>query len=103
MRKPWIVFVSLVAVLGSGCASTSQQLLEHPKAVVRYPAKAGEVAGGIVGIPVGIVLLPVSWTIGATSAECFHGSELHSRYSGQWQCQDSRICMPGGSGAAFSA
>ena len=69
MRKRWIVFVSLVAVLGSGCASTSQHLLEHPKAVVRYPAKAGEVAGVIVGIPVGIVLLPVSWTIGATSGD----------------------------------
>jgi hypothetical protein len=64
MRARIVVFVAMLG-LTMGCATTHDRLVEHPKAVVRYPAKAGEVVGGVVGVPVAIVFLPVSLIVGS--------------------------------------
>lgn len=63
----WIPLVLIICAscFLSACSATSQKLLEHPRAVVRYPAKAGETVGSIIGIPVTIVCLPVSLAVGA--------------------------------------
>ena len=63
MRK--FIALCVLCVIGGGCATPHQALIEHPKGVVRYPAKTGEVAGKIVGIPVAIVCLPATLIIAA--------------------------------------
>ncbi len=57
-----VLLVLLVAL--NGCVSLTvppaERLREHPKRVVRYPANAGQAVGTVVGIPLSIVLLPVT-------------------------------------------
>ena len=55
----FVVLLLIVTSFLQGCSSlqhADQTLVEHPKKCVRYPAKAGQAAGTVVGIPVGIVL-----------------------------------------------
>ena len=54
-----VVLLLIVTSFLPGCSSlqhADQTLVEHPKKCVSYPAKAGQAAGTVVGIPVGIVL-----------------------------------------------
>ena len=74
MKAVSIVLIFCASCFLTGCSTTSQSLLEHPKAVVRYPAKAGEQVGNIVGIPVAIIFLPVSLVVGACSGD--HETEI---------------------------
>jgi Aspartic acid proteinase inhibitor len=69
MKAVCIVLIFCASCFLTGCSTTSQSLLEHPKAVVRYPAKAGEVVGEVVGVPVAIVCLPISLIVGSMGTD----------------------------------
>ena len=69
MKAASIVLIFCALCFLAGCSTTSQSLLEHPKAVVRYPAKAGEVVAGVVGLPVAIVCLPISLIVGSMGTD----------------------------------
>ena len=69
MKAVSIVLIFCASCFLAGCSTTSQGLLEHPKAVVRYPAKAGEVVGVVVGVPVAIVCLPISLIVGSMGTD----------------------------------
>ena len=63
MMNSRIIAICLICATCTGCATTHQKLIEHPKRTVRYPAKAGEAIGYIAGCPVAIVCLPVTLPI----------------------------------------
>ena len=67
MRGRKVTFLlMLLSVAITGCASIINGptcLTEHPKGVVRHPARAGQNIGFVVGIPVMIALLPVTYPI----------------------------------------
>jgi hypothetical protein len=56
-----------VVVVCAGCSHNHRfaidGLPDHPKRVVRYPAKVGGVLGCIVGVPLTIIMLPITMTI----------------------------------------
>jgi len=64
MRNLFIGISILLMLLTAGCIRsmclTSESLLQHPKPEVRYPAGVGAATGGIIGVPIGIVLLPIT-------------------------------------------
>lgn len=83
--KRWLsasLVLLLVGTGSGGCAASNGKdpvgdeaiwrpinaLTTHPRRIVRYPSSAGAVAGGVVGVPVAVVLLPVtlpmSWLTG---------------------------------------
>ena len=54
-----VIVLFSVAVLLSGCTSLNSAhyaLTGHPNRTVRYPSRVGEVAGIVVGVPVGVAL-----------------------------------------------
>jgi hypothetical protein len=59
----YILLISIFLCL-NGCAAVEKNLKENKKAVIKYPSKAGEAAGLIVGIPTSIVLMPATIMLG---------------------------------------
>lgn len=71
LRKHSCLLCLVSAVLTvwiSGCATPLEKahwrLVEHPRAVVSYPARLGSITGQIVGFPMTVIMLPFSLTIG---------------------------------------
>lgn len=63
------VLVSGLLILSlSGCTTTLENyhwgMVEHPRTVVKYPARVGSTVGQIVGFPVTVALLPLSLALG---------------------------------------
>ncbi len=59
--KKYQLFICIsLCVYLVGCSTIDKahwELIEHPKKIVRYPSKTGELVGGIVGVPIAVVLV----------------------------------------------
>lgn len=70
MNGKWrLCAAGLLCITLSGCATFPYSLTDHPKRTVRYPARTGAVLGGIVGVPVNIVLAPITVPVAAVKGE----------------------------------
>ena len=69
-----MVGVALILTFAAGCATfskldeTATSLANHPRAIVRYPAISGRTVFGIVpGVPLAVVLAPITVPVGLCS------------------------------------
>ncbi|MFC1461337.1 hypothetical protein ACFLQR_02320 [Verrucomicrobiota bacterium] len=88
---------TLMLLTLTGCASLNRpvcELMEHPKRVVKYPSRVGNVCGSIVGVPVSVVLLPVSYPVTIASGDT--GEEGWGVYAPAVFCGDVGTILFGG-------
>ncbi|MBI4576460.1 MAG: hypothetical protein HY722_09385 [Planctomycetes bacterium] len=86
MHRPALAIVFALAALVPGTAHAHggdeaiwgplNALVDHDQAVVRWPATAGAVAGGLAGVPATVVLLPVTVPLAAAGGPGDGGADL---------------------------